>query len=80
MNMELYWAIELFGSLVVAEALIMGALAREESRGSHFREDFSLRDDNKWLKHTTVNYNNGNPSIGYKEVDTSLIVPAERTY
>jgi succinate dehydrogenase / fumarate reductase flavoprotein subunit len=80
MNMELYWAIELFGSLVVAEALIMGALAREESRGSHFREDFPERADNTWLKHTVVNYNNGSPSITYKDVDISLIKPRERKY
>lgn len=80
MNMELYRAVELFGSLVVAEALVMGALAREESRGSHFREDFPKRDDEKWLKHTIVNYNNGSPSITYRDVDTSMFEPVERTY
>ncbi len=80
MNMELYWAIELFGSLLISEALIMGALAREESRGSHFREDFPLRDDKTWLKHTIISYNNGNPNISYKDVDTSLMRPSERKY
>ncbi len=80
MNMELYWAIELFGSLLISEALVMGALAREESRGSHFREDFSFRNDKVWLKHTLINYNNGNPFISYKEVDMSLIEPSERVY
>jgi succinate dehydrogenase / fumarate reductase flavoprotein subunit len=80
MNMELFWAVELFGSLIVAEALVMGALAREESRGSHFREDFTKRDDEKWLKHTIVHYNNANPSISYKDVDISLFEPKERTY
>jgi L-aspartate oxidase len=27
------------------------ALRREESRGGHFREDFTRRDDIHWLKH-----------------------------
>ncbi len=80
MNMELFWVVELYGSLLVAEALVMGALAREESRGSHFREDFAKRDDDKWLKHTILNYNNGNPSISYKDVDTSLFEITERSY
>jgi len=80
MNMELYWAVELYSSLLVAEAIIIGALAREESRGSHFREDFPLRNDKAWLKHTLIGYNNGNPSISYKDVDTSLMKPAERKY
>jgi succinate dehydrogenase / fumarate reductase flavoprotein subunit len=80
MNMELYWAIELFGSLIVAEALVIGVLAREESRGSHFREDFPLRDDNTWLRHTLVSYDDGKPSVSYKDVDISLMRPTERMY
>ena len=80
MNMELYWAVELYSSLLVAEVIIIGALAREESRGSHFRDDFPLRNDKIWLKHTVISYNNGNPSISYKDVDTSLIRPSERVY
>ena len=70
----------LSGSLLVAEAVVMGALAREESRGSHFREDFPLRDDENWLKHTIVRYNKGNPSISYTDVDTGMFEPKERTY
>jgi succinate dehydrogenase / fumarate reductase flavoprotein subunit len=80
MNMELFWAVELHGSLLVAEALVMGALAREESRGSHYREDFTERDDEKWLRHSIVHYNDGDPSLSYKEVDVSLFEPKERSY
>lgn len=79
-NMELYWAIELPGSLRISEAIIMGAINREESRGSHFREDFPERDDEKWLRHTLVYYNNGKPVIEYKDVDTSLFNVTERRY
>ena len=39
-NLSLGWALELKGSLDVAEAVVAGAIAREESRGSHFRTDF----------------------------------------
>ncbi|BEP14337.1 L-aspartate oxidase [Acidothermaceae bacterium B102] len=39
---------------VVAAALVAGALAREETRGSHWREDFPDRDDERWLGHLDV--------------------------
>jgi succinate dehydrogenase / fumarate reductase flavoprotein subunit len=80
MNMELYWAVELWGSLRVAEALAMGALAREETRGSHAREDFPDRNDEQWLKHSIVSYKDGKPELSYKDVDTSLFKPVPRTY
>jgi L-aspartate oxidase len=37
--------------LVVAHAMTESALAREESRGVHFRNDFPARDDARWLRH-----------------------------
>ncbi len=42
---------ELQNLLVLAHALTESALAREESRGVHFRTDFPERDDARWLKH-----------------------------
>jgi L-aspartate oxidase len=39
---------------IVAAALVAGALAREETRGSHWREDFPDRDDERWLGHLDV--------------------------
>lgn len=44
-NMELIQALELGFLLDVAETIVAGALAREESRGAHYRKDASSRDD-----------------------------------
>ena len=38
--------------LEIAEMIVAGAIPREESRGSHWRTDFPIRDDQNWLKHT----------------------------
>ena len=40
--------LEIKSGLVVCEAILRSALMREESRGAHFRSDFSERDDEKW--------------------------------
>lgn len=80
LNMDLMWAVELGGSLDAAEAVVAGALARQESRGSQFRTDFPMRDDAKWLKHTMAKYTPDGSSLSYSEVDTSIWKPAERRY
>ena len=51
-NTDMLEAVELGFLLDLAEVVVVGALAREESRGGHFREDFPLRDDVRFLKHT----------------------------
>ena len=45
-------ALELENLAIVAEATLVSAQAREESRGAHAREDFKERDDKNWLKHS----------------------------
>ena len=79
-NLSLGWTLELKGSLDVAEAIVAGALAREESRGSHFRTDFPKRDDTGWLKHTLVYFAPEGARLDYKPVNISSFEPKERKY
>jgi succinate dehydrogenase / fumarate reductase flavoprotein subunit len=66
--------------LDVAEAIIVAALAREETRGSHYRTDFPVRDDNNWLKHTLLTWTEKGPEITYRPVKVDKYQPQERKY
>ncbi|MGI6782686.1 MAG: FAD-binding protein [Aminivibrio sp.] len=54
MNRELIEALETENMLKTAEAVARSALAREESRGAHFREDFPEADDGRFMKNFYV--------------------------
>ena len=58
----------------------MGALARNESRGAHFKPEFPDRDDPNWLKTTRATCTPGGPSLDYEPVEISLIPPRVRKY
>jgi len=60
-------ALEVKNLIEVAEATIISARNRKESRGSHSRSDYPKRDDDGWLKHTV--YNPLNKSITYRPVN-----------
>jgi succinate dehydrogenase / fumarate reductase flavoprotein subunit len=68
--------------IVLAEAVIKGALLRDESRGAHFKPDFPERDDARFLKATIATFDPAtqSPAISYGPVDTSLVAPRARTY
>jgi len=80
LNQELYNAIELDYMLDLAELIALGALARQESRGSHFRLDYPERDDENWLKHTMAYYTGEKPEIQFKSVSITKYEPEERKY
>ena len=81
MNYELTGAIELGYMIEVAHTIILGAILREESRGSHFRLDFNTRNDADWLKHTLARMGpDGDPVITFKEVAITRYEPKERKY
>ena len=79
-NSNLFHALELENLLALAEITIVGAIAREESRGAHARRDFETRDDEQWLKHTLAWYTGGAPRLDYKPVVIDQWKPVERKY
>ncbi|MEW5725581.1 MAG: succinate dehydrogenase flavoprotein subunit [Thermodesulfobacteriota bacterium] len=85
-NLDLVEALELGHLLDVATALVDGALARTESRGGHYRDDFPARDDQNWLKHTMAYLEeDGSIRLDYKPVrlkplTVETIAPKERVY
>jgi succinate dehydrogenase / fumarate reductase flavoprotein subunit len=77
---ELLVHIEFEYMLDVAEAILLGALKREETRGSHYRTDFPVRNDDHWLKHTLLTWTEKGPRIDYEDVDVKKYKPEERKY
>jgi len=77
---EFITMMEFESMLDIAEVITMGALAREETRGSHYRTDFPTRDDQHWLKHTIARYNDGRPQLTYRGVKITRYEPQERKY
>jgi succinate dehydrogenase / fumarate reductase flavoprotein subunit len=80
-NSDLLEAIELGFLLDLAEVLVVGARARNESRGGHFREDYPKRDDVNFMRHTMA-YREADGAIrlDYKPVVQTRYRPMERKY
>jgi succinate dehydrogenase / fumarate reductase, flavoprotein subunit len=72
--------LELEYLLHLAEAILVSAEARRESRGAHFREDFPARDDQNWLKHTLVRKTGSGLQLSYKPVRITRFQPVARVY
>ena len=80
-NTELMEAVELGFLLDCAEATVAAALARDETRGAHYREDHPLRDDEHWLKHSLAYRGpDGSVRLEFKDVKLGPYVPMERKY
>jgi succinate dehydrogenase / fumarate reductase flavoprotein subunit len=79
-NYPLAFVNQLWNMLVLAEIMTMGALARNESRGAHYKPEFPRRDDASWLKTTIARMTAAGPVLEYEPVDTSLVPPVERHY
>ncbi len=79
-NQTLNFARELYNMLILARVITLGAVARDESRGAHYKPDFPERDDQNWLKTTRATWENGKIKLWYEPVDTSLIPPRARRY
>jgi len=79
-NQTLNFARELENMIILARVIALGALARNESRGAHYKPDFPERDDANWLKTTRAKWVNNDVRLTYEPVDVSLIKPRPRRY
>jgi succinate dehydrogenase / fumarate reductase flavoprotein subunit len=79
-NTDLTEALELGYMLDCADTIVAGALARQESRGAHYRTDFETRDDKNWLAHTLARRTSGGLTLTKKPVTITRFEPKERKY
>jgi succinate dehydrogenase / fumarate reductase, flavoprotein subunit len=81
-NQNLSFTRALGDMLIYAEAVVMGALERRESRGAHYRSDYTTRNDAQFMKTTITSYNQaaGTQKLWYEDVPVPLVQPRSRTY
>jgi len=79
-NQTLNFARELENMIILARVVTAGALARNESRGAHYKPDFPERDDGNWLKTTRAKWVKNEVQLTYEPVNISQITPRPRRY
>jgi succinate dehydrogenase / fumarate reductase flavoprotein subunit len=80
-NNDLTQALELGFLLELAACMVVSGRARKESRGAHARPyDFPERDDENFMRHTIVTWQDGAPKLNWKPVTVTKWQPMERTY
>ncbi|HVC35476.1 MAG TPA: succinate dehydrogenase flavoprotein subunit [Chloroflexota bacterium] len=79
-NTDLQETLEVGNLIDISEVLVTSALARTESRGAHYREDYPQRNDQEWLKHTLAYQRDGKIELRYKPVSITRFEPKARTY
>ena len=79
-NTDLLFGLELGYLLDCAEAIVLGAVTRTESRGAQFRLDHPERNDADWLKHILLTYSPEGIRLDYQPVTITQWEPKERTY
>jgi succinate dehydrogenase / fumarate reductase flavoprotein subunit len=79
-NQTVFFTRQLKNMMELARVITLGALARNESRGAHYKPEFPDRDDANWLKTTKAKWTPNGPELSYEKVDTSLLTPKPRRY
>ncbi|MHB1126284.1 MAG: succinate dehydrogenase flavoprotein subunit [Bacillota bacterium] len=79
-NQPVTFVRQLWNMMELARVITLGALMRDESRGSHFKPDFPERNDEQYLKTTKARWTPNGPEISYEDVDISLLKPRARRY
>jgi succinate dehydrogenase / fumarate reductase, flavoprotein subunit len=80
-NSDLTQALELGFLLELAASMVVSGLARKESRGAHARPyDYPDRDDENYMRHTLVTWEDGGPKLDWKPVSVTKWQPEERKY
>lgn len=80
-NDELFFMRTLANQFDLARMIVLGAINREESRGSHYKPETPKRDDEKWLCITKTSYTPEGPKFDYNEkVEILDMKPVARRY
>ena len=79
-NTDLLFHLELDYLLDCAEAIVIAAIDRTESRGAQYRLDYPERNDKEWLKHILLTYTAEGVRTDYVPVTITQWPPKERTY
>jgi succinate dehydrogenase / fumarate reductase flavoprotein subunit len=79
-NQDVLGAIELGFMVDCAEATVVAAIERKESRGAQYRTDFPERNDEEWLKHIDISLGDDGPKVSYSPVTFTQWEPEVRKY
>ncbi|QGN06902.1 FAD-binding protein [Halorhabdus sp. CBA1104] len=83
-NTDLIHTLETRNIIDLAETIALGALARTEFRGAHWRAEHQTRKDDEWLKHTMIAWNDGDLDLYYVPVildgESKSYEPVDRSY
>jgi len=74
-NTDLVQVFELQSLLDVAETIVTSALARQESRGAHYRSDFPIRDNQHWLTHSLIRRTPEGTALTYEPATVTRFPP-----
>ena len=83
-NTDLIHTLETRNIIDLAETIALGALARTEFRGAHWRAEHQTRKDDEWLKHTMIAWDDGDLDLYFVPVilegEDKTYEPVDRSY